>query len=255
LERRIHLSRYAAGESAANAIEELERKSPPRRESMNDSLEIILPSCALSSVSGRLPLDIENHERKLRDAQTNVEKFATIMDKYFFGLVGFDPIIGLVPWVGDVISGLLCIWLLIQASRVNMPASERMTILGLAVVDTLIGFIPVIGDAADFFFKAHLWSAGRVNTHIEGHRALIDQARARAALSTSPLAHDHPDMVALRDVLFRGGKTQQQVWMRSMMIIGLIGSLLAYCSFDDFLKHQRISACEARGGWFCSWRS
>ncbi|MGE4045300.1 MAG: DUF4112 domain-containing protein [Acetobacteraceae bacterium] len=135
-----------------------------------------------------------------------------------------------------------------------MPVSEQMAILGLAVADTAVGFIPGVGDVADFFFRAHLWSANRVNRHIDNHLALIESARMKAALLPLPLPNDHPEFTALRDVLFRGGKTQQQVWLRLLMVAGLFVSLLAYCSFSDYLRHQQIAACEARGGWFCSSR-
>ncbi|MGE4045265.1 MAG: DUF4112 domain-containing protein [Acetobacteraceae bacterium] len=87
---------------------------------MNDSLEIIRPSQVLSPASERLPPDIENHERKLRDTQASVAWFGKTLDARFLsGWVGIDPIIGLLPWVGDVVAGLLCVWLLIQAGRVK----------------------------------------------------------------------------------------------------------------------------------------
>lgn len=30
--------------------------------------------------------------------------------------------------------------------------------------------------------------------------------------------------------------------------------LLGYCAYQESERTQRIQACEAAGGWFCSWR-
>jgi hypothetical protein len=59
----------------------------------------------------------------------------------------------------------------------------------------------------------------------------------------------------LRDALFRGGKTKQDVWIRFGLIGAVCAGLLAYCSHQADLRHERILACEARGEWFCSMKN
>jgi reactive intermediate/imine deaminase len=69
---------------------------------------------------------------------------------------GLDPLLGLVPVVGDVVTLGISVWLLIEARRIGAPGRlmARMTVN--VVLDFLLGEIPVLGDVFDFVFKAHI---------------------------------------------------------------------------------------------------
>jgi len=69
--------------------------------------------------------------------------------------IGVDPLIGLLPVVGDVASLSLSSWIVAEAHRLGAP---RTTLLRMGInlgVDALIGSIPLIGDLWDFGFKAN----------------------------------------------------------------------------------------------------
>jgi hypothetical protein len=68
---------------------------------------------------------------------------------------GLDPIIGLVPFVGDAISGLMSAWIVLEAARFHLPkiVIARMVMNGL--LDFGIGLLPVVGDLVDFGFKGN----------------------------------------------------------------------------------------------------
>jgi len=200
-----------------------------------------------------LPGDIENHRIKLVKIRHEVDEFERIMERYFFGLIGADPLIGLIPVVGDIIGGLLILWVVNKATQVRMSFGDRVIIVGLGAADTAIGLTPVIGDVADFFFRAHAWSAERVRAHIDIQLAQIQTTR-RHLIATGPVANDHPHLTGLRDALFRGGRTRQDVWIRMAFIGAMFALLLSYCSYQSSLRNDRISACRASGGWFCEWR-
>ena len=69
--------------------------------------------------------------------------------------VGLDPIIGLIPFVGDAVTALAGGWMILEASRFGVPkiVLARM-ILNLAV-DLAIGAIPFVGDLYDFVFHSN----------------------------------------------------------------------------------------------------
>jgi len=69
--------------------------------------------------------------------------------------VGLDPVIGLIPIAGDAVSALAGGWVILEASRFNLPrvVLARM-ILNLAL-DLGIGAIPLLGDAYDLFFRSN----------------------------------------------------------------------------------------------------
>ncbi len=89
-----------------------------------------------------------------------IEKIAKLLDSKFripgtnlrFGL---DPILGLVPGIGDV-SAFFMSSLLVLA-MVRHGASGRVTALMTinVLIDTLVGGIPIIGNIFDFFYKAN----------------------------------------------------------------------------------------------------
>lgn len=72
--------------------------------------------------------------------------------KFKFGL---DPIIGLIPGIGDSASAIASAFALIQAARLGLPkiALARMSLNVL--INEVIGIIPGVGDAFSFWFKSN----------------------------------------------------------------------------------------------------
>lgn len=68
---------------------------------------------------------------------------------------GLDPIIGLVPVLGDIAGGLAAFWIIAEAARFQIPKIVLARMIWNAGLDMLIGAIPFIGDVFDFFSKAN----------------------------------------------------------------------------------------------------
>lgn len=68
---------------------------------------------------------------------------------------GLDPIIGLVPILGDIIPAIMSAYLVYIAivEKVAKPVILKMILL--IVIDYVVGSIPIVGDITDFFFKAY----------------------------------------------------------------------------------------------------
>jgi hypothetical protein len=69
--------------------------------------------------------------------------------------VGLEPLLGLIPFVGDVTGFALSGYLIFRASRLGAPRSLISKMLMNALIDTVIGSIPVLGDIFDFVWKAN----------------------------------------------------------------------------------------------------
>ena len=69
--------------------------------------------------------------------------------------IGFDPVIGLVPVWGDVITAVISCYVPYQAYRVGAPPSLIFKMLVVIIADALSGSIPVAGDLIDAAFKAN----------------------------------------------------------------------------------------------------
>jgi len=100
-------------------------------------------------------------EKRKRTALEPVFKWiAYIMDevvrvpgtKFRFGL---DPLLGLIPGIGDTSSALVSAFALVQAVRLGVPKILLMRMAANVLVNELIGVVPVVGDAFSFWFKSN----------------------------------------------------------------------------------------------------
>ena len=68
---------------------------------------------------------------------------------------GWDPLVGLVPGVGDVATSSFAVAILYHAYRLGVPGVVLIRMLLNVVVDLVIGFMPLVGDAADIAWKSN----------------------------------------------------------------------------------------------------
>ena len=69
--------------------------------------------------------------------------------------VGWDPIIGLVPWAGDLLTALMACAIVLHAHQMRLPRIVQLRMLMNVAIDLVIGAIPFVGDAADVFWKSN----------------------------------------------------------------------------------------------------
>ena len=80
---------------------------------------------------------------------------------------GIDAIIGLVPGIGDVVSGVVGLLVVWRGSRMGLPRIVVARMLLNALIDIAIGAIPVLGDAFDLWFKAATRNLALMRRHLE----------------------------------------------------------------------------------------
>lgn len=68
---------------------------------------------------------------------------------------GLDPIIGLVPGIGDTASAIVSALVLIRAVRFGLPKILLARMSLNILINELVGIIPGIGDAFSFWFKSN----------------------------------------------------------------------------------------------------
>lgn len=69
--------------------------------------------------------------------------------------VGLDPIVGLIPGIGDLITPLFTIGILLQARSLGVPKVVQLRMIINVAIDVLVGAVPVLGDLFDFAWKAN----------------------------------------------------------------------------------------------------
>lgn len=107
-----------------------------------------------------IPEVIEPDEKLPADLVA-LRKFSILMDeavgvpgtKFRFGL---DPLLSLIPGIGDVISALLSAWIVAGALRHRVPMRKICLMVFNILLDMTIGEIPLLGNLFDVVFEENV---------------------------------------------------------------------------------------------------
>src|SRR5215468_6782017 len=83
---------------------------------------------------------------------------------------GLDAIVGLIPNVGDTLTSLASFYILFAGVRYGVP---KITLLRMAInigIDYVVGSIPFLGDAFDFFWKSNKMNMDLIRERATGKR-------------------------------------------------------------------------------------
>ena len=85
---------------------------------------------------------------------------------------GIDPILGVFPGIGDLVSPVFSLFLLWHGARLRVPKIVLARMVLNAAIDAGVGAIPVVGDLFDFAWKANEWNLALLEKHaMPGQRA------------------------------------------------------------------------------------
>jgi hypothetical protein len=85
---------------------------------------------------------------------------ALVMDNFFrvpgtSFRVGLDPLMGLLPGLGDTGSSVISVIALIAAARRGLPRILVARMSLNILINEVVGIVPVLGDAFSFWFKSN----------------------------------------------------------------------------------------------------
>lgn len=86
-------------------------------------------------------------------------------------VMGLDALLGLVPVIGDAISGLVASYIIFEAKRLGAPRWLIARMAANTGVDTLLGSIPLVGDLFDLGYKSNLKNVALLKRHAEKNGA------------------------------------------------------------------------------------
>jgi len=69
--------------------------------------------------------------------------------------IGLDALIGLFPFIGDLVGVALSSYILSEASRIGVPRSVLLRMAFNVALEGLVGMVPLAGDVFDAAFKAN----------------------------------------------------------------------------------------------------
>lgn len=92
---------------------------------------------------------------------------------------GIDPLVGLIPGLGDLLGGAASVYIILEAARAGAPASVLVRMALNVGIDTIVGEVPLLGDLFDFAWKSNRRNVALLARHVE---APVETSRASKAL-------------------------------------------------------------------------
>ncbi len=81
--------------------------------------------------------------------------------------IGVDAVLGLVPFLGDILGLLISGYIVVQAARLRVPHSVLLRMLLNVGVEGLVGQAPLLGDVFDATWKANLRNVRLLEEHLD----------------------------------------------------------------------------------------
>lgn len=112
-----------------------------------------------------------------------LEWLSRLMDNMFVipGLgwrFGLDPLLGLIPGVGDVMTSLVSVYILSAAVRYQVPRVIVLRMTLNIVIDYLGGAVPLVGDVFDVWWKSNQKNIELLKQSIDASGAQRRRGRA-----------------------------------------------------------------------------
>lgn len=92
------------------------------------------------------------------DELARLKRLECLLDRQFAiaGVeFGIDAVIGLVPIVGDLVSGAIGLYVIIEAKRLGVSRFTKARMYSNWGVDVAVGALPIVGDLFDVAFKSN----------------------------------------------------------------------------------------------------
>lgn len=79
--------------------------------------------------------------------------------------IGLDPVLGLIPVIGDLATPLFAIAILWQARELAVPRVVQLRMIFNVAIDAFLGAVPLLGDLFDFAWKANNMNLALLERH------------------------------------------------------------------------------------------
>lgn len=83
--------------------------------------------------------------------------------------VGLDFALGLVPVVGDIITGAMGLYIVWEARNLGMSKFQLMRMAANVGFDSLLGAVPIAGDVFDLFWRSNTRNLKIIRKHLDKH--------------------------------------------------------------------------------------
>ena len=80
--------------------------------------------------------------------------------------IGLDPIIGLVPGAGDLVSTAFSAYIILLAARFKLPRPALQKMVFNVALESVVGAVPLAGDIFDAYYKSNIRNLEILENHL-----------------------------------------------------------------------------------------
>lgn len=190
-------------------------------------------------------MNVMTQQKKLSQTEViqlerDLAKFANMMDSivripFTKQGVGADAALSTIPIAGDIAGFVLTCYAVYKAKQIGVPQAKLNGVIKLAMMDAVVGFIPVVGTIFDIFIRPSRKALAVVHDHIrEEYNIKTDHHVVH------PFLHEKLEKKQ-QDSVFWRNSVVAWIWLHIPDILGLI--FLAIFAFAIWMG----------GSWLWQW--
>ncbi|MFB8790373.1 MAG: DUF4112 domain-containing protein [Potamolinea sp.] len=89
--------------------------------------------------------------------------------------IGLDPIIGLIPGAGDIVSTAFSAYIIYLATRFNIPGQDLRKMLFNIGLEAAVGAVPLVGDLFDAYYKSNIRNLAILEQHLQAAEPELEE--------------------------------------------------------------------------------
>lgn len=124
--------------------------------------KLTLPNCHYADMDITERLRTLNRIRKLSRLMDTSIRIPGIGFRF-----GLDPIIGLIPGAGDLVTTGISTYIVLMAVRFRLPQTVIGWMIFNVVLEAVAGSVPLIGDLFDAFYKSNIRNLALLEKHLQ----------------------------------------------------------------------------------------
>ena len=153
--------------------------------------------------------------------ERDLAKFANMMDSvvripFTKQGVGADAALSTIPVAGDVAGFALTCYAIYKAKQIGVPQNKLTPVMKLAMMDAVVGFIPVAGTVFDVFIRPSRKALAIVHDHIREEYQIRSESHV-----THPFLHERLEQKQQSSAFWRI-PVVAWIWLHLPDLLGLV---------------------------------
>ncbi|MGB5961572.1 MAG: DUF4112 domain-containing protein [Coleofasciculaceae cyanobacterium] len=92
--------------------------------------------------------------------------------------IGLDPIIGLIPGAGDLVSTAFSAYIIYLATQIGISSQDLKKMILNIGLEAVVGTVPLVGDLFDAYYKSNIRNLAILEEHLQNEPQLQELVTA-----------------------------------------------------------------------------